>query len=168
MSNNKNVDSFEEYYFKSWMPKWAAIKMVYYFTSFQTWSRWQWWKEWVPTCIKSAFAPCCANIHSESVFSSWVKVANQHLWISGVDDSAVSTCSLPRGFISYKVHRKPSCLMEGEWGPNDKGSSVVADPPKLHIVHSGSGSCNKHTKMWLIREIATQKQPRNVVDLQLT
>ena len=33
--------------------------------------------------------------------------------------------------------------MEGEWGPTDKGSSVVAAPPKLHIANLGSGSCNE-------------------------
>ena len=104
------------------------------------------------TFIKCTFAPCCANIHSESVFSCWVKVINHHLWISGVGNSFVNTCSLPRGLISYKVHGKPPCLMEGEWGPTDKGSSVVADPLKLHIANLGSGSCNKSKNIYMIKQ----------------
>ena len=33
--------------------------------------------------------------------------------------------------------------MEGEWGPTDKGSSVVAvHPLHLHITHLCSGSCS--------------------------
>ena len=112
------------------------------------------------TCIKCTFAPCCANIHSESVFSCWVKVINHHLWISGADNIAFSTYSLPRGLISYKVHRKPSCLMEGEWGPTDKGSSVVAEPLKLHIAHLGSGSCNK-SKNTYIHGQSKRLQSRN-------
>ena len=35
---------------------------------------------------------------------------------------------------------KPSCLMEGEWGPTDKGSFVVVDPYHLRIAQLGSGS----------------------------
>ena len=37
--------------------------------------------------------------------------------------------------------------MEGEWGPTDKGSSVVDDSLHLHIVYLGSGSCNENTKL---------------------
>ena len=46
------------------------------------------------TCTKSAsqFAPCCTNIHSESVLCCWVKVVNQHTGISGVDH-VDSTCN---------------------------------------------------------------------------
>ena len=32
--------------------------------------------------------------------------------------------------------------MEGEWGPTDKGSSVViVHPLHVHIAHLGNGSC---------------------------
>ena len=40
--------------------------------------------------------------------------------------------------------------MEGEWGPTDKGSSVVDDSLKLHIAHLGSGSCNKSKNIYVI------------------
>jgi len=97
------------------------------------------------TCTKRAsqFAPCCANVHSESVLSCWVKVVNQHTWISGVDcvDSTCNSSNLWRRLICHKVNRKPSCLMEGEWGPTDTGSSVVVHPIHLHIAHLRSGSC---------------------------
>ena len=95
------------------------------------------------TKIASQLAPCCGNIHSESVFSCWVKVTNHHLRIIGGDslDKTFHSPNLWGGLISYKVHREPSCLMEGEWGPADKGSSVAADPLHLHIAHLGSGSC---------------------------
>ena len=49
--------------------------------------------------------------------------------------------------MGHKVQRKPSCLIEGEWGPTDKGSSVVAEPLKLHIAHLGIGSCNESKNM---------------------
>ena len=42
--------------------------------------------------------------------------------------------------------------MEGEWGPTDKGSSVVADPLKLHIAHWGSGSCNESMNIYVINQ----------------
>ena len=42
--------------------------------------------------------------------------------------------------------------MEGEWGPTDKGSSVVAEPLKLHIAHLGSGSCNKSKNLYVINQ----------------
>ena len=45
-----------------------------------------------------------------------------------------------RRLICNDVHRKPSCLMEGEWGPTDTGTSI-ADPLHLHLAHLGSGSC---------------------------
>ena len=113
------------------------------------------------TCTKSAsqFAPCCANIHSESVLNCWVKVVNQHTGISGVD-SVDSTCNLSnfwRRLICHKVHRKPSCLMEGEWGPTNKGTSVVVHPLHLYIAHLDSGSCTveeivqqgKYSGLWI-------------------
>ena len=46
--------------------------------------------------------------------------------------------------------------MEGEWVPTDKGSSVVAEPLKLHIAHLGSGSCNEMNES--IKEVAMQKR----------
>ena len=97
------------------------------------------------TCTKSAsqFAPCCANVHSEIILRCWVKVVNHYTEISGADsvDSKCNSFNLQRWLICNKVHRKPSCLMEGEWGPTDKGSSVVVHPLHLHIAHLGSGSC---------------------------
>ena len=46
--------------------------------------------------------------------------------------------------------------MKGEWVPTDKGSSVVADPPKLYIAHLGSGSCNE-----IIFDLSRRLQCRN-------
>ena len=90
----------------------------------------------------SCFTPRCANINRDSVFSCWVKVTNHHTWVSGADcaDSPRYSPNLWRGLICHKVRREPSCLMEGEWGPTDKGSSVVVHPLHLHIAHLGSGS----------------------------
>ena len=48
--------------------------------------------------------------------------------------------------------------MEGEWGPTDKSSSVVTEPPKLHIANLGSGSCNETICDLYIKEVAMQKQ----------
>ena len=42
--------------------------------------------------------------------------------------------------------------MEGKWDPTDKGSFVVAEPLKLHIVHLGSGSCNKSKDIYVINQ----------------
>ena len=101
-------------------------------------------KQHALTCTKRAsqFTPRSANIHSEGILSCWVKVINHHPGISGVDsvDRTHHSPILRRGLIRHKVHRKPSCLMEGEWGPTDKGSSVADDPLHLHIAHLDSGS----------------------------
>ena len=59
--------------------------------------------------------------------------------------------------------------MEGEWGPTDKGSSVVAEPLKLHIAHLGSGSCNKSKNIYeSIKEVAIKTTERRAcIRLQL-
>ena len=57
----------------------------------------------------------------------------------GVDNTHHSP-NLKNGLMCHKVHGKPSCLIEGEWGPTDKGSFVAADPFHLQVAHLGSGS----------------------------
>jgi len=104
------------------------------------------------TCTRTAslLAPCCANVHSESVLCCWVKVVNHHTRVCGVD-SVDSICHSPnlkwRRLISHKVHRKPSCLMEGECGPSDTGTSVADDSLHIHPAHLDSWRCTHEEHM---------------------
>ena len=93
------------------------------------------------TCTECAsqFTPCSANIHANHIVQHRLQLINDHTWVGCVHSMRHSS-TWCQGLICYKVHWKPSCLMEGEWGPTDKGSSVAVDPLHLHIAHLANRS----------------------------
>ena len=92
------------------------------------------------TCSTSApvQASCSGNVYTKPIALHRLQLFDGYICI-GCVQSLRHPSVWCKGTICHKVHRKPSCLMKGQWAPTDNGSCDVASF-HLQIVHLHSGS----------------------------